>query len=75
MRVRNAAELAAAWAETGDELACALENRTFERQCSVIVARGWTSAIVAFPPQLNLHVGNILAMSVLGISVLTLHRA
>ena len=63
MRVKNAAELAAAWAELG-QVACVLEKMLpLKAECSVIVARGWDGAIVAFPPQLNLHVDGILAVT------------
>ena len=63
MRVRNAAELATAWAELG-QVACVLEKMLpLKAECSVIVARGWDGAIVAFPPQLNLHVDGILAVT------------
>ena len=63
MRVKTAAELAAAWAELG-QVACVLEKMLpLKAECSVIVARGWDGAIVAFPPQLNLHVDGILAVT------------
>ena len=63
MRVKNAAVLAAAWAELG-QVACVLEKMLpLSAECSVIVARGWDGAIVAFPPQLNLHVDGILAVT------------
>jgi 5-(carboxyamino)imidazole ribonucleotide synthase len=51
MRVRNAAELAVALGRTGNQVACVLEKMPLKAECSVIVARGWDSAIVAFPPQ------------------------
>ena len=63
LRVKNAAELAAAWAEL-DQTACVLEKMLpLKAECSVIVARGWDGAIVSFPPQLNLHVDGILAVT------------
>ena len=63
MRVKNAAELAAAWAEL-DQTACVLEKMlALKAECSVIVARGWDGAIVSFPPQCNLHVDGILAVT------------
>jgi 5-(carboxyamino)imidazole ribonucleotide synthase len=63
MRVRDRAELAAAWAEL-EHVACVLEKLLpLKAECSVIVARGWDGAIVAFPPQRNLHVDGILAVT------------
>ncbi|MBG6076836.1 5-(carboxyamino)imidazole ribonucleotide synthase [Polaromonas sp. CG_9.11] len=63
MRVSNRAELAAAWAEL-ERVACVLEKMLpLKAECSVIVARGWDGAMVAFPPQLNLHVDGILAVT------------
>ncbi len=63
MRVKNAAELAAAWAELG-QVACVLEKMLpLKAECSVIVARSWQGDIVSFPPQLNLHVDGILAVT------------
>ena len=63
MRVRDRAELAAAWAEL-EQVACVLEKMLpLRAECSVIVARGWDGAIVAFPPQRNLHVDGILAVT------------
>ena len=63
LRVKNAAELAAAWAEL-DQTACVLEKMLpLSAECSVIVARSWQGDIVSFPPQLNLHVDGILAVT------------
>ena len=63
MRVKDRAELAAAWAEL-EHVACVLEKMLpLQAECSVIVARGWDGAIVAFPPQRNLHVDGILAVT------------
>ncbi|MCJ7800702.1 MAG: 5-(carboxyamino)imidazole ribonucleotide synthase [Polaromonas sp.] len=63
VRVKNAAELAAAWAEL-KQVPCVLEKLLpLKAECSVIVARGWDGAIVSFPPQLNLHVDGILAVT------------
>ena len=63
MRVRDRAELTAAWAEL-EQVACVLEKMLpLRAECSVIVARGWDGAIVAFPPQHNLHVDGILAVT------------
>ncbi|MBT9477349.1 5-(carboxyamino)imidazole ribonucleotide synthase [Polaromonas sp.] len=62
-RVKNAAELAAAWAEL-KQVPCVLEKLLpLKAECSVIVARGWDGDIVSFPPQLNLHVDGILAVT------------
>ena len=63
MRVKDRNELAAAWAEL-EHVACVLEKMLpLKAECSVIVARGWDGAIVAFPPQRNLHVDGILAVT------------
>lgn len=63
MRVKNAAELAAAWAEL-KQVPCVLEKLLpLKAECSVIVARGWDGCIVSFPPQLNVHVDGILAVT------------
>ena len=62
-RVNNAAELAAAWAGKQQQ-PCVLEKLLpLKAECSVIVARGWDGAIVSFPPQHNVHVGGILAVT------------
>lgn len=63
LRVKTAAELAAAWAEL-DQTACVLEKMLpLSAECSVIVARSWQGDIVSFPPQRNLHVDGILAVT------------
>jgi 5-(carboxyamino)imidazole ribonucleotide synthase len=63
LRVGNAAELAAAWQEL-HQVPCVLEKLLpLKAECSVIVARGWTGDIVNFPPQHNVHVGGILAVT------------
>lgn len=63
VRVRDAAELAAAWADL-KEVPCVLEKLLpLKAECSVIVARGWTGEIVSFPPQFNVHVAGILAVT------------
>ncbi|WP_426148105.1 5-(carboxyamino)imidazole ribonucleotide synthase [Polaromonas sp. DSR2-3-2] len=63
MRVKDRAELAAAWDEL-EHVACVLEKMLpLQAECSVIVARGWDGAIVAFPPQRNVHVDGILAVT------------
>jgi 5-(carboxyamino)imidazole ribonucleotide synthase len=62
-RVKNAAELAAAWADL-KQVPCVLEKLLpLKAECSVIVARSWHGDIVSFPPQLNLHVDGILAVT------------
>ena len=61
VRVKNADELTAAWAEL-KQVPCVLEKLLpLKAECSVIVARGWDGCIVNFPPQLNVHVDGILA--------------
>ena len=63
VRVKNAAELAAAWAGL-DRVACVLEKLLpLKAECSVIVARCWRGDMVSFPAQRNLHVGGILAVT------------
>ena len=63
MRVRDRAELAAAWAEL-KQVPCVLEKLLpLKAECSVIVARGWDGRSVAFAPQRNVHVDGILAVT------------
>ena len=63
VRVKNAAELAAAWAGL-KQAPCVLEKMLpLKAECSVIVARGWDGRIVSFAPQGNVHVDGILAVT------------
>ncbi|MCO5977123.1 5-(carboxyamino)imidazole ribonucleotide synthase [Ideonella oryzae] len=63
VRVANAAELAAAWAEL-KQVPCVLEKRlALQRELSVIVARGADGQLVHFPVQQNLHRDGILAVT------------
>ena len=63
VRVENAAELAAAWADL-EGVACVLEKfMPLKAECSVIVARGWDGSVVSFAPQRNVHVNGILAVT------------
>ena len=63
VRVKNAAELAAAWAEL-KQVPCVLEKlMPLRAEYSVIVARGWDGTVVSFPPQRNVHVDGILAVT------------
>ena len=63
VRVRDRAELAAAWAQL-KSVACVLERQLDLRaECSVLVARGWDGAMVTYPVQRNLHRDGILAMT------------
>ncbi|GAA4346456.1 5-(carboxyamino)imidazole ribonucleotide synthase [Hymenobacter saemangeumensis] len=63
VRVRTAAELAAAWAGLGG-VACVLEKLLpLSAECSVLVARGWDGQVVGFAPQRNVHVDGILAVT------------
>jgi 5-(carboxyamino)imidazole ribonucleotide synthase len=63
VRVKNAAELAAAWADLKG-VACVLEKlMPLKAECSVIVARGWDGSVVSFAPQRNVHVDGILAIT------------
>ena len=63
VRVADRAALAAAWAAL-KSVPCVLELQlALELECSVIVARGWDGAMVAFPAQRNLHHAGILAVT------------
>ncbi|MEO7886292.1 MAG: 5-(carboxyamino)imidazole ribonucleotide synthase [Polaromonas sp.] len=63
VRVKNADELATAWAGL-KQVPCVLEKMlSLKAECSVIVARGWDGRVVSFAPQLNLHVDGILAVT------------
>ena len=63
VRVKNAAELAAAWTGLG-QVPCVLEKLLpLKSECSVIVARGWNGDIVSFAPQRNVHLDGILAVT------------
>ena len=63
MRVKNAAELTAAWADL-KSVACVLEKlMPLKAECSVIVARGWDGSVVSFAPQRNVHVDGVLAVT------------
>ena len=63
VRVKNAAELAAAWADLKG-VACVLEKlMPLKAECSVIVARGFDGSVVSFAPQRNVHVDGILAVT------------
>ena len=62
IRVKDRAELGAAWAELRQE-PCVLEKQlVLEAECSVIVARGWDGALAHFPVQRNWHRAGILAL-------------
>ena len=62
-RVKNAAELAAAWADL-KSVPCVLEKlMPLKAECSVIVARCWDGSVVSFAPQRNVHVDGILAVT------------
>ena len=61
IRVKTRAELAAAW-DALKHVTCVLEKMLpLKAEYSVILARGRDGQIVYFPPQLNVHVGGILA--------------
>ena len=63
VRVKNAADLAAAWAGL-NHVACVLEKQMpLKAEVSVLVARGWDGRMVSFPPQRNVHVDGILAVT------------
>lgn len=63
VRVADRAALAAAWA-TLQQAPCILEQQlSLAYEVSVIVARGTSGEVVAFPPQQNLHCDGILAVT------------
>ncbi|MGV3683671.1 MAG: 5-(carboxyamino)imidazole ribonucleotide synthase [Acidovorax sp.] len=63
VRVKTAAELAAAWDSVG-QVACVLEKMLpLALECSVIVARGADGACVHLPVQRNLHREGVLAVT------------
>jgi 5-(carboxyamino)imidazole ribonucleotide synthase len=63
VRVKDAAELAAAWRDLR-QVPCVLEKLLpLKAEYSVVVARGWGGAMVSFAPQRNVHVGGILAVT------------
>ena len=63
IRVKDRAELAAAWEQLG-RVPCVLEKlMPLQSECSVIVARGADGQVVAFPVQKNTHLDGILALT------------
>ena len=63
IRVKDRAELAAAWDKLG-KVPCVLEKlMPLQSECSVIVARGADGQVVAFPVQKNTHHDGILALT------------
>lgn len=63
VRIKTAAELAAAWTELGS-VACVLEKMLpLTAECSVLVARGWDGQVISFAPQRNVHIEGILAVT------------
>ena len=63
VRVKDAFDLATAWADLNN-VPCVLEKlMPLRAECSVIVARGWNGDIVGFAPQRNVHVDGILAVT------------
>ncbi|MGH8829940.1 MAG: 5-(carboxyamino)imidazole ribonucleotide synthase [Polaromonas sp.] len=63
VRVKDAAGLAAAWADL-KQVPCVLEKLLpLKAECSVIVARSWSGETVNFAPQRNVHVDGILAVT------------
>ena len=63
VRVKTAADLAAAWAAVG-KVPCVLEKMLpLQLECSVIVARGADGTMVHLPVQRNLHRDGILAVT------------
>ena len=63
VRVKNRAQLAAAWAQL-KQVPCVLEKMLpLQAECSVIVVRGRDGACVNLPVQLNTHRDGILAVT------------
>ena len=63
IRVKDRAELAAAWEKLG-QVPCVLEKLLpLQSECSVIVARGADGSVVSFPVQKNTHLDGILALT------------
>jgi 5-(carboxyamino)imidazole ribonucleotide synthase len=63
VRVKTAAELAAAWNEL-KQVPCVLEKMLpLKAELSVLVARGQGGQVVSFAPQRNVHVDGILAVT------------
>ena len=63
VRVKTAAELAAAWSDL-KQVPCVLEKMLpLQAELSVLVARGRDGQVVSFAPQRNVHVDGILAVT------------
>ena len=63
VRVKTAAELAAAWNDL-KQVPCVLEKMLpLQAELSVLVARGRDGQVVSFAPQRNVHVNGILAVT------------
>jgi len=63
VRIKTREELLAAWTALR-QVPCVLEQLLpLKAECSVLVARGWDGSIVSFPPQRNVHVDGILAVT------------
>ena len=63
VRVKTAAELAAAWNDL-KQVPCVLEKMLpLQAELSVLVARGQNGQVVSFAPQRNVHVDGILAVT------------
>jgi len=63
VRVKTAAELAAAWNDL-KQVPCVLEKMLpLQAELSVLVARGQGGQVVSFAPQRNVHVNGILAVT------------
>ncbi len=63
VRVKDRAELAAAWEQLG-RVPCVLEKMLpLRAECSVIVARGADGQVVSYPVQANTHRDGILALT------------
>ena len=63
VRVRNRAELAAAWVSLKGVPGVLEQLLPLQAEVSVIVARGWDGVMVNYPPQANLHRDGILAVT------------
>ena len=65
VRIRDAAEAAAAWAEIGERPAVLEGFVTFSHEFSIVTVRGLDGGLASYPPPWNEHVDGILARSTL----------
>jgi len=63
VRIRDAADAAAAWAEIGERPAILEGFVAFDHEFSIITVRGLDGSLASYPPPWNEHVDGILARS------------